>query len=380
MSAILTLNAGSSSLKFARFEAGAGGLRARVRGEIERIGGAARLVVHEAGGRTEAAIDAPGHDAALQRVLEVFAGDEVAAVGHRVVHGGDRRGPARLTDAVMDELAALTPFVPLHQPHNLAAVEAARAAFPTASHVASFDTSFHRAQPFANEAYGLPRAAYDRGIKRYGFHGLSHTSITRQLQRDAPEIAAGRVVIAHLGSGASLCAVDGGRSVACTMGFSALDGPLMGTRCGSLDPGVVLYLLAQEGMTVDEVSKMLHHRSGLLGLSGLSNDMRVLEAADTAAARAAIDAFVASVRREVGAMAALLGGLDALVFTGGIGENSARVRAAVCASLGFLGIDLDAAANASGSGRISGRGPVAVFALKTDEETVIAEGALALMA
>ncbi|MEO1000102.1 MAG: acetate/propionate family kinase, partial [Pseudomonadota bacterium] len=289
--------------------------------------------------------------------------------------------PVVLDDAVIAELSRFSPFAPLHQPHNLAGVAAARAAFPGTLQVACFDTAFHRGHPWVNDVFALPRDFYDRGVRRYGFHGLSYEFIANRLAHLAPTLHAGRVVVAHLGNGASMCAMQGGRSVGSTMGFSALDGLPMGTRCGQLDPGVILYLLSQEGMTPDEIADLLYTRSGLLGLSGLSNDMRRLEAAGTREAGEAIDYFVFRIRRELGALAAVLGGLDALVFTGGIGEHSAMVRERVCEGMGWFGIELDRAANAAAETVIStALGRVRVMVVPTDEEFVIARAAEALLA
>ena len=280
--------------------------------------------------------------------------------------------------ALLAELDGLAPFAPLHQPHNLAGIRAAMAAFPGVPQVACFDTAFHRNHPWVNDAFALPRALYDEGVRRYGFHGLSYDFIAGELARIAPQLAAGRVVVAHLGNGASMCAIQDGRSVASTMGFSALDGLPMGTRCGQLDPGVLLYLMDQKGMSAGQISDLLYRRSGLLGLSGLSNDMRTLEAADTPEAAQAIDFFVFRCQREVGAMAAALGGIDALVFCGGIGENSRLIRARICERLGWMGIEIDHTRNAANARVISAElARTTVLVLPTDEELVIARAARA---
>jgi len=381
---ILTLNAGSSSIKLALFAPG-DPPEPRARGAVEGIGGQARLALDIPGAAPEDRALAAGadHRAALDALIETvearLSGATIAAVGHRIVHGGpDFAEPVRLDDAVLERLAALTPFAPLHQPHNLAGVRAARAAFPHAAQIGCFDTAFHRHHPWVNDTFALPREYYRRGIRRYGFHGLSYDHVARALARIAPD--ASRAVIAHLGNGASMAAIRDGRSVGSTMGLTALDGLPMGTRCGQIDPGVILYLLQGEGMAVAEVTDLLYRRSGLLGLSGLSNDMATLEAAGTREAEEAIAYFVFRVRRELGAMAAVLGGLDALVFTGGIGENSARVRAEVCAGLGWLGIALDAARNDAGEGAISADDSrVGVHVIPTDEELTIARGVTALL-
>jgi len=387
-SCVLTVNAGSSSLKFGLFEAAAEP-RALLTGLVERIGDAPRLKARDAGGEAVAerdltAAEGADHAAALATVLgllrERFAQARVVAVGHRVVHGGvafDR--PVRLDAAALAELDRLAPFAPLHQPANLAGARAAAETFPDAPQVACFDTAFHRSHPFVNDAFALPRAYYDKGVRRYGFHGLSYDYVAGELKRIAPHLAAGRVVIAHLGAGASMCGLLAGRSVASTMGFSALDGLPMGTRCGQLDPGVLLYLMEQEGLSAAEISDLLYRRSGLLGLSGLSNDMRELLAARTEAARQAVDYFVFRIRRELGGLAAALGGLDALVFTGGIGENAVEIRARVCEGMGWIGLELDGAANADGALTLSAPfSRVRVLRIPTNEELVIARAAVAL--
>lgn len=373
--AILTLNAGSSSLKFSVYAAEEAPELLMV-GQVENLGPSARLKV----GDEVREIGAADHTVAIRAILEtagaVLAGRSVVAVGHRIVHGGeDYTGPVLLTAEVREKLAALSPLAPLHQPHNLAAVEAALIAFPDAPQIGCFDTAFHRGHDWVADTFALPRRFYEEGVRRYGFHGLSYDYITGVLQREEPEIAAGRVVIAHLGNGASMCAVKGGRSVASTMGFSALDGLAMGTRCGQLDPGVLLYLMEQ-GMSAAEITTLLYKESGLKGLSGISHDMRTLEASDAPEAAQSIDYYTFRIRRELGALSAVLGGLDALVFCGGIGENSANTRARVCDGMEWLGITLDPAANAANARRISS-GPVAVMAIPTDEERVIAEAAVA---
>ncbi|MEL6197604.1 MAG: acetate/propionate family kinase [Pseudomonadota bacterium] len=387
---ILTLNAGSSSIKFALFAAGATGPSAVMTGQVEKIGGDPRITAKNADGasladthlRADAAHDHHGACAAILALLEnLFPETAVDAVGHRVVHGGpDFEAPVVVDNAILATLAAFSPFAPLHQPHNLAGIKAARGAFPGALQVACFDTAFHRGHPWVNDTFALPRALYDKGVRRYGFHGLSYDYISGALATMAPTLHAGRVVVAHLGNGASMCGLLGGRSVGSTMGFTAVDGLPMGTRCGQLDPGVILYLVQQEGMSIEEVETLIYSQSGLLGLSGLSNDMRTLEQARTPEASQAIDYFVFRVRRELGALAAVLGGLDALVFTGGIGEHSVMVREKVCEGMGWLGIELDHAAN-------DGHGPVIttplsrvrVLVMPTNEEKVIARAAQALM-
>jgi len=371
MSVILTLNAGSSSIKFGVHETGVEP-PLLASGQVENLGPLARLKVK--GGPTRE-IGPADHAVALRAILNalspVLEGRKVLGVGHRIVHGGKSFGdPVRLTPEVIDQLRTLEPLAPLHQPHNLAAVDAARVAFPEALQLGCFDTAFHRGHPFVNDAFALPLRFYEQGVRRYGFHGLSYDYITSCLRKDWPELAKGRVVVAHLGNGASMCAIKDGHSVGSTMGFSALDGLPMGTRCGQLDPGVLLYLMAQ-GMGAPEIERILYHESGLKGLSEISHDMRTLLASDDSRAAQAVDYYVFRLRRELGAMAAVLGGLDGVVFTGGIGEHAAPIRARVLEGMEFLGLELDAGANDKDATRI-GTGPVEVLVIPTDEERVIA--------
>jgi acetate kinase len=378
---LLTLNAGSSSLKFALFADET--LAPHGRGEIEPLGAQARLVFRPAQGRAIAralrAQEGGDHHAALKTALTTIAEAtpdlDVAAVGHRIVHGGlVFSKPALIDDEVYAALAALEPLAPLHQPHNLAGVRAAQALFPAAPQIACFDTAFHRGHDFAADAYGLPRAMYDEGLRRYGFHGLSYEYVSGRLSEIAPEIARGRVVIAHLGNGASMCGLLDGRSVASTMGFSTLDGLMMGTRPGQIDPGALLYLMSAKGYDAASLTDLLYHRSGLAGLSGISNDWRKIEAATTPQAQDAAAYFVRRIRYELGGLAAELGGLDALVFTAGIGEHSASLRAKVAEGMEWLGIILDEAANGANSGLISAPSSRArVFIIPTDEEARIAK-------
>jgi len=374
---ILTLNAGSSSIKFAVFAPGVKpALRAS--GQVENLSPTqqTRLIVEADGERQTTAIDANDHAGALAAILDnaekLFGDATVAGVGHRVVHGGtDFTVPTLLQPDTIAALRALEPLAPLHQPHNLACVEAAATAFPDALQIACFDTAFHRTHPFVNDTFALPRQWFERGVRRYGFHGLSYDYITSEIARTEPELATGRVVIAHLGNGASMCAVRDGRSVGSTMGFTALDGLPMGTRCGQIDPGVLLYMMQHEGMGADAIADLLYRESGLKGLSGLTHDMRTLEASDDPRAAEAIDYFVFRIRRELGGMSAVLGGLDALVFTGGIGENSARVRREVCEGMEWLGIAIDEDRNA-GNARDIGTDRVRVMVIPTNEELVMA--------
>jgi len=299
------------------------------------------------------------------------------AVGHRVVHGGPGyTSPVAVDDAVLAALEGLVPLAPLHQPQNLAPIRAIRERFPGIQNVACFDTAFHRTHGEVADRYALPEPLYREGVRRYGLHGLSYEFIARTLPRVAPEIAGGAVVVAHLGSGASMCAMRGGRSIDSTMGFSALDGLPMGTRCGQLDPGVLLYLL-RKGNGVEALERLLYHDSGLLGLSGFSNDVRDLLASGDPGARLALDYFVYRAGREIASLAGALGGIDALVFTAGIGENSPEMRARICARLEWLGIRLDTDANRHGGPRISNpQSPVSAWVIPTDEERMIAEHTL----
>jgi acetate kinase len=367
---ILTLNAGSSSIKFGLYDTAPDPVE-HLRGQIDGLGPQARLVIGETSTEVAAPDHASGLDAILAALAPHMAGKPIAGIGHRVVHGGpDIDGPRTLTPDLIAQLAALAPLAPLHQPHNLAGVRAAIAAFPDAAQVACFDTAFHRGHPWVNDTFALPRRFYDEGVRRYGFHGLSYDYITGKLASDHPDIAAGRVIVAHLGNGASLCAIRDGQSVGSTMGFSALDGMPMGTRSGQLDPGVILHFL-DKGMSAGEITTLLYKQSGLLGLSGISHDMRTLQNSNMKSALEAIDYYTFRLRREIGAMAAVLGGLDALVFTGGIGENSAEIRARALEPLAFLGLSLDATANTRNATRIDA-GPVPILVLPTDEERIIA--------
>ena len=360
---LLTLNAGSSSIKFALFDPASSLHTPQQAGQVDGIGTRSGPV---------------DHNQALRQVMERIGNTPITAVGHRIVHGGTQFDQPRLIDdAVLQGIEGLTSLAPLHQPHNLAGVRAAQAAFPNVPQVACFDTAFHRTMPEVHQRFALPDELFQRGIRRYGFHGLSYESITQQLREQHPALAAGRVVIAHLGNGCSMTAVRDGRSVATTMSFSPLDGLTMGTRCGRLDAAVVLHLQQQEGLSAEEVSRLLHKGSGLLGLSGLSSDMRELEAAAAsghAGAQRALDHFVEQVLRELAALAAALRGVDALVFTGGIGENAAALRARLLDGARWLGLRLDAEANLQRApGRISTvDSSVQALVLRTGEEAVIA--------
>ncbi|PSC05378.1 acetate kinase [Alsobacter soli] len=379
---LLTLNAGSSSLKFAAYALRAGEPWRLARGQAEGLKSHARFEARlgdEAKQKRTLGDGGPAShrqalDAALAWLGEKMPGLEVAAVGHRVVHGGRFfAGPVVVTDEILQRLRLLEPLAPLHQPHNLAGIEVARQAFPDAVHVACFDTAFHRGHAFAEEAYGLPREMFEAGIRRYGFHGLSYESVMRLLPAMAPTEWNKRVIVAHLGNGASMCAIQGGASVASTMGFTALDGLPMGTRCGQLDPGVLLFLMAQRGMDAASLTQLLYNECGLKGLSGISSDMRELEASDRPEAQEAIAYFVGRIRREMGALAATMRGVDAIVFTGGIGENAWRIREMALEGAEWLGIELDPEANRAGGPVISARhSRVKAFVVKTDEEAAIA--------
>jgi acetate kinase len=382
--AILVLNAGSSSLKFSAFVDGEQP-DLLIRGQLEGLLTAPRFVAKDGAGQTvgEQRWEAGtrlGHEGAVEFLFrwgrgEALAGHRLAAAGHRVVHGGVRFDrPALLDESVLAALEALAPLAPLHQPHNLAAIRAVTAAAPGLPQVACFDTSFHRSQPAVAQAFALPRRYGDEGVRRYGFHGLSYEYIASVLPGIDPAAAAGRTVVAHLGNGASMCAMAGGASVASTMGFTALDGLPMGTRCGALDPGVLLYLMDRHGLGARALEKLLYQESGLLGVSGVSSDMRVLLASPDPRAAEATELFVYRVGRELGSLAAAVGRLDAVVFTGGIGENAASVRAGICRGAAWLGLDLDVPANDAGGPRIStAASRVAAWVIPTNEELMIAQ-------
>ena len=413
---ILVINAGSSSIKFTLFDVEAGevslhydgriqpdtisfdlflqpsvGIDKEYGGQVEGIGTAPKfkakdrdneLVYEEtwaAGERSS------GHQVALEKLmnwLDDNLGDTtLIGVGHRVVHGGTEYAtPTIVNDEVLQKLESYTVLAPLHQPNCLAGIRAMLAMRPDLPQVACFDTAFHRNHPLVADQFALPYELYEEGVRRYGFHGLSYAYIAHTLPTIAPELADGRIVVAHLGSGASMCAIKGGQSMDSTMGFTALDGLPMGTRCGNLDPGAVLYLLQEKGMDAKQIEDVLYRRSGLLGLSGISNDMRDLEHNPDPRAAQAIDYFVYRITRELGALAAAIGGIDALVFTAGIGENSAMIRARVCRAAAWLGIELDEAANSQRAQRIStDSSKVAVYVIPTDEEKMIALDTLRLL-
>jgi acetate kinase len=379
----LVLNSGSSSLKFAVFRTAAGADWPMVaRGNVEGIATSPQMSARDAaGGRLETpTLPAGVRDAgaALEHVFAWlranFGGGRIMGVGHRVVHGGPRyASPAIVTPEVLTELRRLVPYAPLHQPYNLAAIEAVARHRPEVPQVACFDTSFHRSLPAVAKLVPLPAEVRQGGIERYGFHGLSYEYIASVLPQVAPQIAGKRVIVAHLGSGASLCALRDGESIENTFGFTALDGLCMGTRPGAIDPGVILYLFQGLDLSVKEVETLLYKKSGLLGISGVSNDMRDLLASGEASARLAVDYFVYRAAKEIGALAAVLGGLDALVFTAGIGENSPAIRGRICDACRWLGIEVDAQANTANSARISrAASAVSAWMIPTNEELMIA--------
>lgn len=385
---IVTLNAGSSSLRCAIFERGQTGPEARLRLSLRGLPGA--MVWEREDARTgeteETPLDPPetpekAQETALaemtDRLLTEIDPARIAAFSHRVVHGGqDFTAPVQVDAEVMKRLGTFSPMAPSHQPHNLAAIRDLAERFPDIPQIACFDTAFHKDLPREDRVFALPGEMADGGILRYGFHGLSYDHVAATLCDIAPELAKGRVVIAHLGHGASMCALHNGRSVSTTMGMTALDGLPMGRRCGALDPGVVLYLIEERGMSPADVREVLYERSGLAGLSGISGEMIELLDSDAPAASAAVAFFTYRCRREIGSLAAALGGLDALVFTGGVGENAPAIREGICAELGWLGVGIDRQANARGASRISPEaGAVGVYVIPTDEEQGLARGA-----
>ena len=389
--ALLVINAGSSSIKFSLFGNAAAGPELWSRGQIEGLYTAPSFVArnaqdvvvqrHDWGERTRL-----GHDGATDHLLEYVRGElgarRLAAVGHRVVHGGGEfAAPVRIDASVIASLERLIPLAPLHQPHNLAPIRIIAERAPDLAQIACFDTAFHRTQEAPAQAFALPPEITDRGVRRYGFHGLSYEYIAGALPRYQQQVGKCRAVVAHLGNGASMCAMCDGKSVATTMGFTALDGLVMGTRSGSLDPGVVLYLIDELKMDARSIEDLLYHRSGLLGVSGVSSDMRTLLESDDPRAKLAIDLFCYRIRRELGSLVAALEGLDALVFTAGIGEHAAPIRERVCRDAAWLGIDFDREANSAGGPRISRAGSrVSAWVIPTNEELMIARHARAVLA
>jgi len=380
---ILCLNAGSSSLKFALFASANGELRESLRGAVDGIGTAqtGMQVQHAEGTVREPVIEAIDHPAAFQRVAEEINGLEdaaIGAIGHRVVHGGTKfHGPARVNDAVLDELRQLIPFAPLHQPVQVRLIEAARGQFPDVPQIACFDTSIHHTLPEVAARFPLPRWLWDEGVRRYGFHGLSYEFVLDS----HPEFRQGKTVIAHLGNGASAAAFRDGVSVDTTMGFTPTGGLMMGTRCGDLDPGVLLHLMRQHNMTADDLDRLVNQESGLKGVSGATSDVRsLLESQSDANARLAIDMFCYLAAKQLGGLVAALEGIDRLVFTGGIGEHSAIVRSTICSRLGYLGLSIDPEQNDAAAAVISRPGDrCTVHVVATDEERIIAKRIVAIL-
>ena len=389
MDALLVVNAGSSSLKFQAFAlSGASNLTALIKGQIDGIGVRPRMRANLANGgdvvdQRYAPAEIPDVPSAIgvARGWLASQGLTFAAVGHRVVHGGPEfDGPVMINEAVVAQLERYVPLAPLHQPNNLAPIKALLANRPDLPQVACFDTAFHRHHGPLADHFALPERYYEEGVRRYGFHGLSYEYIASQLSRSAPDVADGRVIVAHLGSGASMCALKHGHSIESTLGFTALDGLPMGTRSGQLDPGVVLYLLNQKNMTPTEIETLLYHGSGLKGMSGESNDVRELEASENKSAQFALEYFVYRVGLYAGMLAAALDGLDAFVFTAGIGENSPTMRFRIGARLNWLGVEVDGAANIAGHPMISTPASrVRVYVIPTNEELMIARHTLALL-
>jgi acetate kinase len=388
--AVLVLNAGSSSIKFSAFELDGGEPAPLVKGQLGGLHNAPRFIARSARGETvaEKRWDAGtrlGHEQALEHVAQFLRGygktHELVAVGHRVTHGGVKhKGPVRIDAAVLAELDQLSPLAPLHQPHNLMPVRLLQKQRPDLPQVACFDTAFHTTAPEVAQMFALPQELTEAGVRRYGFHGLSYEYIASVLPQFDARAATGKTVVLHLGNGASMCAMAAARSVASTMGFTAVDGLPMGTRCGALDPGVVLFLIEQKGMEPRAVRDLLYNKSGLLGVSGLSSDMRALLASDDPRAKLAIDIYVYRIGRELGSLAGALGGLDAIVFTAGIGENAAVIRERVCRDAAWLGVEPDMAANGKGGPRIStAASRTAAWVIPTNEELMIARHTLRVL-
>jgi acetate kinase len=381
--AIVVLNAGSSSIKFSLFAMRGEELDLDVRGQIEGIYTAPHFAAKDREGRTISEKSWPegtklGHEGTLDYLVAFLRGElaehRLVGVGHRVVHGGlDYTQPVRLDTKVLAILEKFIPLAPLHQPHNLAPIRIMLERVPQLPQVACFDTSFHRSNPEIAQMFALPAELHGAGVRRYGFHGLSYEYITSVLPKYDSKASGGRCIVLHLGNGASMCAIENSSSVASTMGFTAVEGLPMGTRSGSLDPGVVLFLMDVRGMDARAIEKLLYNQSGLLGVSGISSDMRTLLSSDDPRARLAIDLYIYRIRREMGSLAAAIGGLDAIVFTGGIGENAVPIREGVCRDAGWVGVELDAGANARGGPRISTAGArVSAWVIPTNEELMIA--------
>ncbi|HSC93777.1 MAG TPA: acetate/propionate family kinase [Burkholderiales bacterium] len=388
--AILVVNAGSSSIKFSVFVERAGTPVLALRGQVEGLYTRAHFVAKDAAGATasEKTWDAGtklGHEGAVDHLAAFLRSElselRLAGVGHRVVHGGlEYTKPVRMDANILVKLEKFNPLAPLHQPNNLKPIRLLLERQPQLPQVACFDTSFHRSQPAVAQRFALPDELHEAGVRRYGFHGLSYEYIASVLPQHDRKAAAGRTVVLHLGNGASMCAMEAGKSVASTMGFTAVDGLPMGTRCGSIDPGVILYLMDERGMDARAIEKMIYNESGLLGVSGISSDMRTLLASKEPRAQLAVDLYIYRIRRELGSLVAALGGLDAIVFTAGIGENSAAVRERVCRDAAWLGVELNVEANKKGGPRISTAGSrVSAWAIPTNEELMIARHTRALL-
>lgn len=390
--AILVLNSGSSSVKFSLFVVAGNDLDLALRGQLESLFTSPRFVAKNSSGDIIAekswgkAVNL-GHEDALEYLRGFLIGlsseMRLAGVGHRIVHGGPNYGfPVRIDEQVMAELEQLIPLAPLHQPHNLRPIRAIRERMPEVPQVACFDTAFHRTNPPLTQMYALPKALAEAGVRRYGFHGISYEYISSVLRELDPRAASGRTVVLHLGNGSSMCAMAGGKSIASTMGFTAIDGLPMGTRCGALDPGVILFLLQQRKMEARAIETLLYNESGLLGLSGISSDVRTLMESEEAGAKLALDYYVYRISRELGSLSAALEGLDAVVFTAGIGENAPEIRERVCRSAAWLGVELDHAANSNPvkSGCITTkRSRVAGWVIRTNEELMIARHTLEVL-
>jgi acetate kinase len=386
---IAVVNAGSSSVKFGFYDS-EGDEPLLLRGQVEQIGVSPTLTASDGDGNELVELNWPaegfGHAQAMGAILEVAReqlpeGSTVNGVGHRVVHGGTRfAAPVEVTPDIIAELEKLSPLAPLHQPHNLGPIKGIAQNAPHIRQVACFDTAFHQTQPHLAQAIALPRELSDAGVRRYGFHGLSYDFVSARLREIAPEHADKRIIIAHLGNGASLCAINDGRSVATTMGFTAVEGLMMGTRCGAIDPGVLIYLMDEHGMDARGLESLVYKKCGLLGVSGISSDMRTLRASDDPRASEAIDLFIYRIVREIGSLSAALGGLDGLVFTGGIGQRDAKTRREVAAGCAWLGAELDEARNGGEEGLISTDGSkLPMWVVRTDEERVIARQTAAVL-
>jgi len=382
------INAGSSSIKFAIFNEGAD-QSLMFRGQMEKIGVGPSLTVEGPDGEklieNEWGAKEVDHKSAtriiLQSLIGLLGGEAIEGIGHRVVHGGTEfTAPIAATKQVLASLRSLCPLAPLHQPHNLTPIESIMAEAPHIPQVACFDTAFHQTQEQLAHSFALPRELTDAGVRRYGFHGLSYEYVSGKLREVSPDHADGRIVVAHLGNGASLCAIHHGKSVATTMGFTAVEGLMMGTRCGSIDPGVLIYLMDERKMNSRALEDLIYKKSGLLGVSGISSDMRTLRQSDDPRAREAIDLFIYRIVREIGSLAAALGGLDGIVFTGGIGQRDTKTRTEVIAGCAWLGAAIDEQLNAKGQGRIDAPSSlIPIWVLPTDEERVIARHTAALL-